>query len=117
MRALLVVDMQNDFMPGGSLGVPNADQLVPLINQLMGQFPLVIATQDWHPDDHMSFAESHPGKKVGDLVMVQGIEQILWPVHCVRNTHGSELVPALKKDSIAALFYIYICIKSHFPSK
>jgi nicotinamidase/pyrazinamidase len=105
MKALLVVDMQNDFMPGGALGVPGANEIVPLINRLMESFTLVVATQDWHPPDHTSFAPNHPGKKVGDIVMVKGIEQILWPVHCVRNTLGAELVEGLNKDPIASIFY------------
>jgi nicotinamidase/pyrazinamidase len=105
MRALLIVDMQHDFMPGGPLGVPQADLIVPLINRIMEKFPLVVATQDWHPPDHVSFATNHPGKKVGDVVKVDGTEQILWPVHCVRTTYGAELVEALNKKPIAAIFY------------
>lgn len=105
MSVLLIVDMQNDFMPGGALGVPGASECVPIINQLMERFELVLATQDWHPHDHMSFVTTHPGKKVGDIVVVEGVAQILWPVHCVRNTHGSELVPDLNKDPIESIFY------------
>ncbi len=102
---LLIVDMQNDFMPGGPLGVPGADEIVPILNKLMPHFSLVVATQDWHPADHTSFAKNHPGKKVGDRVEVQGISQILWPVHCVRNTKGAELVSGLNKDKISSIFY------------
>lgn len=102
---LLIVDMQNDFMPGGSLAVPEADRIVPLLNTLMPQFAHVLATQDWHPQDHVSFRENHPGKNVGDVVDAQGISQILWPVHCVRNTHGAELVSELNKEKIEAIFY------------
>ncbi|MBX3719406.1 MAG: bifunctional nicotinamidase/pyrazinamidase [Parachlamydiales bacterium] len=105
MKALVIVDMQNDFMPGGALGVPEADQIVPAINQLSSQFPLVVATQDWHPQDHCSFATSHPGKKPGDVVQIKEMEQILWPVHCVRATKGAELIDTLNKEAIASCFY------------
>jgi nicotinamidase/pyrazinamidase len=105
MKALVIVDMQNDFMPGGALGVPSANEIVPIINALIVKFPLVIATMDWHPDDHVSFASNHPGKKVGDIVKLGEINQILWPVHCVRNTHGAELSSALEHRSFASIFY------------
>ena len=78
-------------MPGGALGVPGASECVPIINQLMERFELVLATQDWHPHDHMSFVTTHPGKKVGDIVMVEGVAQILWPVHCVRTSCGAKI--------------------------
>ena len=105
MECFLVVDMQNDFMPGGPLGVPGADRIVPVINSLMNKFSLVIVTHDWHPYDHMSFVTSHPGRKVGEIINVKGVEQILWPVHCVRNTHGAELVTGLNKTTIESYFY------------
>lgn len=105
MKTLLIVDMQNDFMPGGSLPVPHGDEIIPLINQLIPKFDLVLATQDWHPHDHISFAANHPGKKPGELLKLDGMEQILWPVHCVRGTKGAELVGALSKEAIAAIFY------------
>ncbi|MBS0616288.1 MAG: bifunctional nicotinamidase/pyrazinamidase [Verrucomicrobia bacterium] len=105
MKALIIVDLQKDFMPGGPLGVPGADKLATLINPLMKKFPLVIATQDWHPLDHCSFAKNHPGKKVGESVKIKGISQVLWPVHCVRDTAGAELVEGLDKTPIASHFY------------
>jgi nicotinamidase/pyrazinamidase len=105
MKAFIIVDMQNDFMPGGALGVAGADQLIPIINALMPHFKLVVSTQDWHPPGHCSFASSHPGKKPGDVVDVQGIPQILWPVHCVRDTFGAELVAGLNQEAIASTFY------------
>ncbi len=105
MKTLIIVDLQNDFMPGGSLGVPEADLIVPLINKIMPHFSLVLATQDWHPADHVSFATNHPGKKPGDVIEVKGISQILWPVHCVRNTKGAELVKGLNKEKIESIFY------------
>lgn len=103
--ALLIVDMQNDFMPGGPLGVCGADEIVPLINRLSALFPLTLATQDWHPPDHCSFAVNHLGKKPGDCVEVEGVQQILWPVHCVRQTRGAELVKALDQEAIVNIFH------------
>jgi nicotinamidase/pyrazinamidase len=89
--ALLVIDVQNDFIPGGQLAVPEGDLIVPLINQLGGQFRQVIIAQDWHPAGHASFASSHPGRKPYDVIQLPYGEQTLWPVHCVRDTHGAEL--------------------------
>ncbi len=105
MKALVIVDMQNDFMPGGPLGVHDADQIVPILNQLASRFPLTVATQDWHPADHCSFAPTHSGKKPGEIVSVNGIDQILWPVHCVRQSKGAELISTLDKGPIASTFY------------
>lgn len=105
MKALVIVDMQNDFMPGGALGVPMGNEIVPIINSLIPKFPLVVSTQDWHPHDHVSFAASHPGKKVGDVIKIGDSDQVLWPVHCVRNTHGAELIASLEKENIAGSFY------------
>jgi nicotinamidase/pyrazinamidase len=102
MKALVIVDLQNDFMPGGPLGVPGADQLAAVINALIPKFPLVVASQDWHPPDHGSFASNHPGKKPGD---VDHQNQLLWPVHCVRDTPGAKLVTELNKEKIARSFY------------
>ncbi len=99
-RALLVVDVQNDFCPGGSLAVEEGDQVVEVINGLMPLFERVVATQDWHPKDHVSFASSHPGKKVLDIVDADGIPQVLWPDHCVRGTRGAELFPRLEVGRI-----------------
>jgi len=105
MKALVIVDMQNDFMPDGALGVPKADEIISIINRLIPKFSLVLATQDWHPADHVSFASNHSGKKIGDCIRVAENEQILWPVHCVRGTHGAELVSSLEKPNIASYFY------------
>jgi nicotinamidase/pyrazinamidase len=95
-RALLVVDVQNDFCPGGSLAVEEGDHVVEVINRLMPLFERVVATQDWHPKDHISFASSHPGKKVLDIVDSDGIQQVLWPDHCVQGTPGAELFSRLE---------------------
>ena len=88
--ALLIIDMQRDFMPGGALSVPNGDLIIPKINCLMKAFPLVVATKDFHPKGHVSFASSHPGKKIGDTVGVSGSMQMLWPEHCVQESKGSD---------------------------
>ncbi len=90
-RLLLVVDVQHDFCPGGALAVERGDEVIPVINRLMPRFTRVVATQDWHPVAHVSFASSHPGHKVGDTVDAGGISQVLWPDHCVRGTRGAEL--------------------------
>ena len=92
---LLVVDMQNDFCPGGALPVPEGHLIVPVINRLTGRFGNVAATQDWHPPGHVSFASRHPGKQPFDVVQADGIEQVLWPDHCVQGTSGAALHPDL----------------------
>jgi nicotinamidase/pyrazinamidase len=104
MKALIIVDLQNDFLPGGALPVPHGDEVIPLANRLQRRFALVLATQDWHPPDHGSFAANHPGKKPGDRVMLDGVEQILWPVHCVQNTRGAEFAPSFDTSRIAHVF-------------
>jgi nicotinamidase/pyrazinamidase len=105
MNALIIVDLQNDFLTGGALPVPHGDEVIPLANELQQRFDLVVATQDWHPPDHGSFAANHPGKKPGDRIILDGIEQILWPVHCVQNTHGAEFAPAFDRNRIARVFH------------
>jgi len=105
MKTLIIVDLQNDFLPGGALPVPHGDEVVPLANGLQRSFELVLATQDWHPPDHGSFAANHPGKKPGDHIILDGIEQILWPVHCVQNTYGAEFAAAFDTSRIAHVFH------------
>lgn len=95
-RALIVVDVQNDFLPGGALAVPEGDAVIEAINVLMESFDLVFATQDWHPADHGSFAANHPGRRIGEVIDLNGLQQVLWPVHCVQNTGGAEFAPALR---------------------
>jgi nicotinamidase/pyrazinamidase len=87
---LLVVDIQNDFCPGGALAVPRGDELVPIVNRLAQRFPHVVLTQDWHPPAHQSFASSHSGRRPFETVSVSYGEQILWPDHCVQGTPGAE---------------------------
>jgi len=104
-KALIVVDMQNDFMPTGSLPVKESDELTQLINQLMPRFDLVVASQDWHPADHGSFASQYPGKKPGETVILDGLEQILWPPHCIQETKGAEFVEGLEVKKISHVFH------------
>ncbi|TVZ26158.1 nicotinamidase/pyrazinamidase [Gillisia sp. Hel_I_86] len=104
MKALVIIDMQNDFIPGGSLAVPGGDEIVPIINELQNKFDLVIATQDWHPKDHSSFAENHPEKKEFESIKLHGMDQKLWPVHCVQNSKGAEFHPKLHTERIEAIF-------------
>ncbi|MCE9547195.1 MAG: bifunctional nicotinamidase/pyrazinamidase [Planctomycetia bacterium] len=91
MNAMILVDLQNDFMPGGALAVAEGDQTVAVANRLLPLFDLVVATQDWHPADHLSFASQHEGRSVGDVVDLNGLSQVLWPDHCVQGTHGAAL--------------------------
>jgi nicotinamidase/pyrazinamidase len=93
--ALLVIDMQNDFCPGGALAVERGDEIVPLINQLGQRFDHVILTQDWHPANHISFASSHPGKQPFETTEVAYGTQTLWPNHCVQGTPGADFHPGL----------------------
>ncbi len=104
MKALLLIDLQNDFMPGGALAVPGADEIIPIVNNLMPQFDLIVATQDWHPEDHGSFAANHPGKSVYDQIVLDGLPQTLWPVHCVQNTNGASFAPDLDTRRITRVF-------------
>ena len=104
MKTLVIIDVQNDFMPGGSLEVPFGDMVIPLINRLQKYFDLIVATQDWHPLNHKSFASNHTNKKPFDKIVLHGIEQILWPDHCVQGTGGAEFHPDLETNKIAAIF-------------
>ncbi len=104
MKALLLIDIQIDFLPGGALAVPAGDQIIPVVNQLQPHFNLVVATQDWHPNNHKSFASQHPGQAVFSTVDLNGLEQVLWPDHCVQGTAGAELSPLLQPHKIEAIF-------------
>lgn len=104
MRTLIIVDVQNDFMPDGSLPVPDGDNIVEVINSIQNKFDLVVATQDWHPQNHISFASNHPGKSVFDEIQVEGNPQTLWPDHCVQNTRGALFHPKLKSEKWEAIF-------------
>ena len=102
--ALLIVDVQNDFIPGGALEVKEGDQIIPLINLIQGKFKHVIATQDFHPTDHGSFASQYEGKSPGEFVKLGGLDQILWPDHCVQGTFGAEFHRDLDQSSWEAIF-------------
>ena len=104
MKTLIIVDVQNDFMPGGALAVPEADRIVPVINAIQNTFDLIVATQDWHPENHKSFASSHGGKKPFESIMLNGIAQVLWPDHCVQGTPGAQFHDALNTNAISAIF-------------
>ncbi|WP_170405909.1 bifunctional nicotinamidase/pyrazinamidase [Ruegeria arenilitoris] len=98
-HALIVIDVQSDFCPGGALAVPNGDEIVAPINAMMPDFDAVILTQDWHPAGHSSFASSHPGKAPYDVVEMPYGPQVLWPDHCVQGTPGAEFHPDLRTDA------------------
>jgi nicotinamidase/pyrazinamidase len=104
MKALVIIDLQNDFTPGGSLEIQEGDSIVPLINRLQDHFDLLVATQDWHPKNHKSFASNHQNKKPFEKVEIQGTMETLWPDHCVQGTPGAEFHPGLKTNKIAAVF-------------
>lgn len=104
MKTLVIVDVQNDFMPGGALEVRQGDIIVPVINRILPNFDLVVATQDWHPENHKSFAANHPGKEPFEEIELNGLSQKLWPIHCVQNTQGAEFHAGLKTGPIEAIF-------------
>ena len=104
MKALILVDVQNDFLPGGALAVPDGDKIIPVVNELLPRFPISVATQDWHPANHGSFAANHPGKKNFERIDLNGLPQTLWPVHCVQDTPGAELSPGLQRKRIDKIF-------------
>ncbi len=104
MKALILVDIQNDFLPGGPLAVPDGDAVIPVANQLQAVLPLVVATQDWHPANHGSFAASHPGKQVFQQIELNGLPQTLWPVHCVQNTKGADIADGLDLNRLKKIF-------------
>ena len=103
MKALILVDIQNDFCPGGALAVAEGDVIVPLVNRLMPLFDVVVATQDWHPEDPGSFASRH-GKTPGEMHELAGLPQVMWPDHCVLGTAGAEFHPKLDTKPIEAVF-------------
>lgn len=102
--ALVLVDIQNDFCPGGALAVRDGDAIIPLVNRLQAEFGEIVATQDWHPATHGSFASQHPGRQPGDNLTLFGLPQVLWPDHCIEHSWGAEFHPALETSRIARVF-------------
>ncbi len=102
MNALILVDIQYDFLPGGALAVPEGDKIIPLVNELQPSFDLVVATQDWHPD--LSFASSHEGMKPFDQIKLNKLDQVLWPDHCVQGSIGAEFYNELAMNRVEAIF-------------
>ncbi|HEU5053511.1 MAG TPA: bifunctional nicotinamidase/pyrazinamidase [Hanamia sp.] len=103
MKALIIVDVQNDFLPGGTLAVDKGDLVIPTINQLQENFELVVATQDWHPAEHKSFASQHEGHSVFEEINLNGLPQVLWPDHCVQETKGAAFSSQLDQKRIEAI--------------
>jgi len=110
--ALLIVDAQNDFCPGGTLAVSGGDEVVPRINSIMNLFDIAVFSKDWHPFDHVSFASAHPGKPVFEaIVLPDGIEQMLWPDHCVQGTPGADFHPELLLYKVSTAFVVLKGVK------
>jgi nicotinamidase/pyrazinamidase len=104
MKALIIGDVQNDFMPGGALAVPDGDAIILVINRISKKFDLAVAIQDWHPPGHKSFASNHAGKKPFETIDLNGIPQTLWPDHCVQGTSGADFHHKLDLRSVEAIF-------------
>lgn len=104
MKALIIVDVQHDFLPGGSLAVEQGDQVIDYINSIQANYNVVVATQDWHPANHQSFASQHVGKKPFDEIILHGIPQVLWPDHCIQGSFGAEISPQLNMNHVQAIF-------------
>ncbi len=104
MKTLLLVDIQNDFLPGGALAVPHGDEVIAVANRIMPTFPLVLASQDWHPANHGSFAVNHPGKRPGDVIDLGGLPQVLWPPHCIQESRGARFPDGLHQERIRRVF-------------
>ncbi len=104
MKALIIVDIQNDFLAGGPLAVKGGNELIPVINRIQGYFDLVVATQDWHPKEHASFAVNHTNKKLFERTYIEGFEQVLWPAHCVQGTSGSDFSSQLDQSRVEVVF-------------
>jgi len=102
--ALIIVDMQNDFLPGGALAVAGGDEIIPEINRLSIEYDLVVATQDWHPHNHGSFASQHEGARPFDMGQLGGMPQVMWPDHCVQGSFGADLSRELDQERVEAIF-------------
>lgn len=104
MKALILVDIQNDFVPGGNLAVDEGDKIIPFVNELQKQFDLIVATQDFHPEDHGSFAANHDGRKIGEQIDLHGLPQVLWPIHCIQGSEGADFVENLDMSKVDKVF-------------
>jgi len=104
MHALIIVDIQYDFLPGGALAVTDGDAVIPVVNRIQKNYDLVVATQDWHPSGHQSFASAHAGREPFEIIDLHGMEQVLWPDHCVQGTAGAQLCDQLDTRRIEAIF-------------
>ena len=104
MKVLILVDIQNDFCKGGNLAVPEGESIVQQVNAMQKDYDLIVATQDFHPKNHKSFASNNPGKKIGELGELNGQVQVMWPDHCVQNTFGSEFHPLLNMTNVRKVF-------------
>lgn len=106
MKALVLIDIQNDFLEGGALAVKNGNAILPIVNEIIHySFDLIVATKDWHPNDHGSFANNHEGKKIGDHINLGGLDQILWPAHCIQGTYGAEFAAGWDTTEIDKVIY------------
>ena len=105
MQTLIIVDIQNDFLPGGNLAISKGDEIIPIIRELVEYpFDLIVATKDWHPANHGSFANNH-GKQVGEHILLAGVDQVLWPAHCIQGTWGAEFAPGWDSTNIDTIIY------------
>lgn len=105
MAAVIWVDLQNDFLPGGALAVPEGDAVVPVANRLASAAKWVVATMDWHPANHVSFAANHPQRQIGEVIEVAGLTQVLWPVHCVQDSPGAQLAQGLDQSQLSTIIH------------
>ena len=104
-KALILIDLQNDFCQNGSLAVAEGDDVIPIANQIQPYFELVVATQDWHPKDHVSFASNQPGHEVGEVISLHGVAQVLWPDHCIQRSNGAAFHPKLDTHHIDRIIF------------
>ena len=105
MKTLVIVDLQNDFLNGGSLEIPNANEIIKPINDILDNYDLIVATKDWHPENHLSFSSNHEGKRNGDTIRINCIKQVLWPNHCIQDSDGSNFPVELDSNKIDKVIY------------
>lgn len=105
MKALIILDLQNDYLPGGSMQVPGGDEIIPVINNIQKYFRIIVATRDWHPVNHGCLASNHDGRKPGDVIKLAGQNQTLWPDHCIQGSPGAEISPLLNQALISNFIF------------